>query len=46
MIYLDEYSSLKFPGPRIAVDRFCAEHGIRPTLLRRDGTFERWAILC
>jgi len=45
MIYLDEYYSLKFPGPRIAVDTFCAEHGIRPTLLRRDGSFERWAIL-
>jgi hypothetical protein len=45
MIYLDEYYSLKFPGPRIAVDRFCAEHGIRPTMLRRDGSFERWAIL-
>jgi hypothetical protein len=45
MIYLDEYYSLKFPGPRIAVDRFCAEAGIRPTLLRRDGSFERWAIL-
>lgn len=45
MIYLDEYYSLKFPGPRIAVDAFCAETGIRPTLLRRDGSFERWAIL-
>ena len=45
MIYLDEYYSLKFPGPRIAVDAFCAEAGVRPTLLRRDGTFERWALL-
>ena len=45
MIYLDEYYSLKFPGPRIAVDAFCAEAGVRPTLLRRDGSFERWAIL-
>lgn len=45
MIYLDEYYSLKFPGPRLAVDAFCAERGIRPTLLRRDGAFERWAIL-
>jgi hypothetical protein len=45
MIYLDEYYSLKFPGPRIAVDAFCAEWGIRPTLLRHDGSFERWAIL-
>lgn len=45
MIYLDEYYSLKFPGPRIAVDAFCAERDIRPTLLRRDGSFERWAIL-
>jgi hypothetical protein len=45
MIYLDEYYSLKFPGPRLAVDAFCAEGGIRPTLLRRDGSFERWAIL-
>jgi hypothetical protein len=45
MIYLDEYYSLKFPGPRIAVDSFCADHSIRPTLLRRDGVFERWAIL-
>jgi len=45
MIYLDEYYSLKFPGPRIAVDSFCAEYGVSPTLLRRDGSFERWAIL-
>jgi predicted O-methyltransferase YrrM len=45
MIYLDEYYSLKFPGPRIAVDAFCDERGIRPTLLRRDGSFERWAIM-
>jgi hypothetical protein len=45
MIYLDEYYSLKFPGPRIAVDAFCSSRGITPTLLRRDGAFERWAIL-
>lgn len=45
MIYLDEYYSLKFPGPRIAVDEFCAARSIEPTMLRRDGSFERWAIL-
>lgn len=45
MIYLDEYYSLKFPGPRIAVDEFCEAHSVRPTMLRRDGSFERWAIL-
>lgn len=44
MIFLDEYYSLKFPGPRFAVDSFCEEHGIRPTLLEDEGSWERWAI--
>lgn len=44
MIFLDEYYSLKFPGPRFAVDSFCEEHGTRPTLLGDEGSWERWAI--
>lgn len=44
MIFLDEYYSLKFPGPRIAVDEFCEDRQIEPTLLRSDGPFERWAL--
>lgn len=47
MVYLDEYYSLKYPGPRIAVDAFCARHKVKPTRLGKDasyGDFERWAL--
>ena len=43
-IYLDEYYSLKFPGPRIAVNNFVAKTNCE--LIRLDDwlDFERWAI--
>lgn len=44
MVFLDEYYSLKFPGPRFAVDSFCEVHGITPTLLDDEGSWERWAL--
>lgn len=47
MIYLDEYYSLKYPGPRISVDAFCARRGVKPTRLSADakrGDFERWCL--
>ena len=42
-IYLDEYYSLKFPGPRIAVDEFAAQIGSKPEKLCMWMDFERWA---
>lgn len=44
IMYFDEYFSLKYPGPRIAVNQFCKEHGIVPTKSWRNssGSFERW----
>ena len=44
MIFLDEYYSLKFPGPRFAVDSFCERMDVQPTLLEDEGSWERWAI--
>lgn len=43
-VHLDEYYSLKFPGARIATDRFCSDQGITPLMHkpRRPGDFERW----
>lgn len=43
-IYLDEYYSLKFPGPKIAVDEFIKKNDC--TLLQLEDwlDFERWAI--
>lgn len=43
-IYLDEYYSLKFPGPRIAVNSFVTK--TKCELIRLDDwlDFERWAI--
>jgi hypothetical protein len=43
-IYLDEYFSLKFPGPRIAVDAFAAQIGTKPEKLCTWMDFERWVI--
>lgn len=45
LLYLDEYFSLKFPGARIAVDVFAAEHGVTPErLVTESDGFERWAL--
>lgn len=44
-IFLDEYYSLKFPGPKIAVDEFFADKADKPRKYRmklRD--FERWYV--
>ena len=47
MIFLDEYYSLKFPGPRYAVNEFLS--GIKGfemvSIANEDDDFERWAIL-
>ena len=45
VIYLDEYFSLKFPGPRMAVDEFLART-TTAKLIRLDDwwDFERWLI--
>jgi len=45
MIYLDEYYSLKFPGPRLAVDEFCSVIGVKPQKLEDWWDFERWVLL-
>lgn len=46
MVYLDEYYSLKFPGARIATDKFLEN---RPHKLvihdKKDGDFERWYVI-
>jgi hypothetical protein len=42
-IFLDEYYSLKFPGPKIAVDNFCKKLKIKPKEYKvRNGEFERY----
>ena len=44
-LFLDEYYSLKFPGPRIAVNNFIKK--TKNVLLVKDGVtgnFERWSI--
>ena len=44
-LFLDEYYSLKFPGPRIAVNNFLKNN--KNALLVKDGVtgnFERWSI--
>lgn len=43
-IYLDEYYSLKFPGPKIAVDDFVAKYGANLIRLNDWLDFERWAL--
>jgi hypothetical protein len=43
-IYLDEYYSLKFPGPRIAVDDFVNQTDCNLIRLEDWLDFERWAI--
>jgi hypothetical protein len=46
MMYFDEYYSLKYPGPRIAVNAFAKESGAVPVMSSRQsaGSFERWFI--
>jgi len=42
-IHLDEYYSLKFPGPKIAVDNFCKKKNIKPKKNNtRKGEFARY----
>tara|TARA_A100000164_G_scaffold380953_1_gene430485 strand:- start:976 stop:1719 length:744 start_codon:yes stop_codon:yes gene_type:complete len=42
-IHLDEYYSLKFPGPKIAVDDFCKKNKIKPKKnITRKGEFPRY----
>jgi hypothetical protein len=43
-IYLDEYYSLKFPGPRIAVNDFVEKSNCKLIQLQEWRDFERWAI--
>jgi predicted O-methyltransferase YrrM len=43
-IYLDEYYSLKFPGPRIAVDSFVKNQKSILVRLPDWMDFERWAL--
>jgi Macrocin-O-methyltransferase (TylF) len=45
MIYLDEYYSLKFPGPRLAVDEFSSFIGVKPQKLSVWWDFERWVFV-
>jgi len=42
-IFLDEYYSLKYPGAKIATDKFCKQQKIKPKKhIVRPGEFERW----
>lgn len=44
-IFLDEYYSLKFPGPRIAVDDFFIDKRDKPRRYKaKPGDFERWHV--
>jgi len=44
-IWLDEYYSLKFPGARIAADKFFADKKDKPQMHKMiDGDFERWYV--
>ncbi len=43
LIYLDEYYSLKFPGPRFATNEFLESHeAVLEMATPADGEFERW----
>jgi hypothetical protein len=46
MVFLDEYYSLKFPGPRFAVNEFLEEiDGFElVNIAKKEDDFERWAI--
>ncbi len=45
LIFLDEYYSIKFPGPRIAVDEFFADKKDKPQMFPRlPRDFERWYV--
>jgi hypothetical protein len=47
MVFLDEYYSLKFPGPRIAVDEFldCIQGYDLINVAKLGDDFERWVIV-
>ena len=46
IIFLDEYYSLKFPGPKIAVDNFCKKLKIKPKKFKtRSNEFERYYLI-
>tara|TARA_B100000963_G_C22586105_1_gene653184 strand:- start:14 stop:769 length:756 start_codon:yes stop_codon:yes gene_type:complete len=46
MIYVDEYYSLKFPGARIATDKFLADKNADLICYPKiEGEFERWYII-
>lgn len=44
-IYLDEYYSLKFPGPRLAVNSFVQKYSCNLVRLEDWLDFERWALV-
>ena len=44
IIYLDEYYSLKFPGAKIATDKFCREKIFPNKIKNLKEDFERWYI--
>ena len=45
MIYLDEYYSLKFPGARIATDKFLEQNSGTLKMSKKKGSFERWHLI-
>lgn len=46
MLHLDEYYSIKFPGPRRATDDFVRNNRARLEMSRQaDGEFERWYLI-
>lgn len=45
LVFLDEYYSLKFPGPRIATDNFFLNKSQKPKILKKKNLeFERWGV--
>lgn len=45
-IYLDDYFSLKYPGPRIAINDFCKKNNIKINKIKNyRGDFERYFLI-
>ena len=45
-IYLDDYFSLKYPGPRIAINQFCNRNNIKINKMKNyHGDFERYFLI-
>ena len=44
-VFLDEYYSLKFPGPRRAVDEFASTCGVQPVQVAEEEGWERYALI-